>query len=108
MREKAEDAIREYEQSNLTHRKRAQVNAGVHPIRFRFLIGDPAHPTSEATPVSYDKAVNGSVQEWREEQWRRQHAAQQQRFAVPGDDTVSRGGRVAKKTAAKRFRRPAD
>ena len=78
MREEAEDAIWEYEQSNLTHRKRAQVNAGVHP--FRFLIGDPAHPTSEATPVSYDKAVNGSVQEWREEQWRRQHAAQQQRL----------------------------
>ena len=98
MREEAEDAIWEYEQSNLTHRERAQVNAGVHP--FRFLIGDPAHPTSEATPVSYDKAVNGSVQEWREEQWRRQHAAQQQRFAVPDDDTVSRGGRVATKTAA--------
>ena len=51
--------------------------------------------------MSYDKAVNGSVQEWREEQWQHQHAAQQQRFAVPDDDTVSRGGQVAKKTTAK-------
>ena len=36
MREEAEDAIWEYGQNNLTHRKRAQVNAGVHPFLFHW------------------------------------------------------------------------